>query len=100
MLLSVPPELWSKQLLCYNLSHALHALLIRMNAVGLHHVLTIGKQCMQVDHLQPVLTSHLLLDSNNIVLDDGIIDVPCRLKGRYRCAKIDLRLCRLDCLYH
>ena len=58
------------------------ALAIGMDTIVQHLVAIVSVERVQVDYLQAIFFSHLLLDGDNLVGDDSVTDVPCRLKGR------------------
>ena len=57
--------------------HFRHALVVGMNAVGLHLVAVVGKERVEVDDVQTIFLGHLLQDGNDVVGDDSVVDVPC-----------------------
>ena len=57
-------------------------LAIGMDTVVKHLVAILSIECVQVDNLQAIFLSHLLLNGDNLAGDDSITDVPRRFEGR------------------
>ena len=71
--------------------HFGHSFVIGMDAVRLHLVAVVSEEGMEVDDFQAVFLGYLLLNGDDVVDNDGVVDVPRRLEGRNRRAKEDLR---------
>lgn len=76
--------------------HLANAFFVGVDAVALHLVAIVGKQLVEVDDLQAILLSHLLLDGDDAVGDDGVVDVPCRFEGGDGGTEENLRSFGLD----